>query len=66
MGFYIRKAISVGPFRFNLSKSGIGVSAGIKGLRPGPLGRRHDRRPVLLGQWPPLKILTDTLTSSPA
>lgn len=35
MGFYIRKSISVGPFRFNLSKSGVGVSAGIKGLRLG-------------------------------
>lgn len=40
MGFYIRKAISVGPFRFNLSKSGVGVSAGVKGLRfgTGPRG----------------------------
>src|SRR4029077_15353448 len=35
MGFYLRKSVSVGPFRFNLSKSGIGVSAGIKGLRIG-------------------------------
>lgn len=35
MGFYIRKAVTVGPFRFNLSKSGIGISAGIKGLRIG-------------------------------
>lgn len=35
MGFYLRKSISVGPFRFNLSRSGIGVSAGIKGLRIG-------------------------------
>ncbi|WP_165795078.1 DUF4236 domain-containing protein [Solimicrobium silvestre] len=35
MGFYIRKSVSVGPFRFNLSKSGIGVSTGIKGLRVG-------------------------------
>ncbi len=35
MGFYIRKAIRVGPFRFNLSKSGIGVSAGVHGLRLG-------------------------------
>src|SRR5438270_3002606 len=35
MGFYIRKALKVGPLRFNLSKSGIGVSAGIKGLRVG-------------------------------
>ena len=35
MGFYIRKSIKAGPFRFNLSKSGIGVSTGIKGLRVG-------------------------------
>jgi hypothetical protein len=35
MGFYIRKSLRVGPVRFNLSKSGIGVSAGIKGLRVG-------------------------------
>ncbi|MBS0357308.1 MAG: DUF4236 domain-containing protein [Proteobacteria bacterium] len=35
MGFYLRKSISVGPLRFNLSKSGIGVSTGIKGLRFG-------------------------------
>src|SRR5262245_11698907 len=35
MGFYLRKSIRVGPLRFNLSKSGIGVSAGVKGLRFG-------------------------------
>lgn len=35
MGFYLRKSISVGPLRFNLSKSGIGLSAGVKGLRFG-------------------------------
>jgi len=35
MGFYIRKSVRVGPFRFNLSNSGIGVSAGIRGLRVG-------------------------------
>lgn len=35
MGFYLRKALRVGPFRFNLSKSGIGISSGIKGLRLG-------------------------------
>ncbi len=35
MSFYLRKAVRVGPFRFNLSKSGIGVSTGIKGLRVG-------------------------------
>ncbi len=35
MPFYIRKSISFGPLRFNISKSGLGVSAGIHGLRVG-------------------------------
>jgi hypothetical protein len=35
MPFYIRKSLSFGPIRFNLSKSGVGVSAGIKGFRIG-------------------------------
>jgi hypothetical protein len=35
MGFYIRKSLKAGPFRFNLSKSGIGVSTGIPGFRVG-------------------------------
>jgi hypothetical protein len=40
VGFYIRKAIRVGPLRFNISKSGADVSAGITGLRfgTGPRG----------------------------
>ncbi len=35
MGFYLRKSIRVGPLRFNISNSGIGVSAGIPGFRVG-------------------------------
>ena len=35
MGFYIRKSVSVGPLRFNLSKSGLGVSSGFPGFRVG-------------------------------
>lgn len=35
MGFYFRKSIRVGPLRFNLSRSGIGVSTGIPGFRVG-------------------------------
>lgn len=35
MGFYLRKSIKAGPFRLNLSKSGLGVSAGIPGFRVG-------------------------------
>lgn len=35
MGIYIRKSISFGPFRFNLSKSGVGLSVGVRGFRVG-------------------------------
>ncbi len=35
MGFYLRKSVRVGPLRFNLSGSGIGLSCGIPGLRIG-------------------------------
>lgn len=35
MGFYVRKSIKAGPFRFNMSKSGLGVSAGVPGFRVG-------------------------------
>jgi hypothetical protein len=35
MGFYIRQSFKLGPFRFNLSKSGVGMSAGVKGARVG-------------------------------
>jgi len=40
MGFVLRKSIKFGPFRINLSKSGIGLSGGIKGARisAGPRG----------------------------
>lgn len=35
MGFYFRKSFKCGPLRLNLSKSGIGTSIGVKGLRYG-------------------------------
>jgi len=35
MGFYVRKAFGFGPFRLNLSRSGLGVSFGVKGARIG-------------------------------
>ncbi len=35
MGFYLRKSLRVGPVRFNLSKSGVGVSGGVRGFRVG-------------------------------
>jgi Protein of unknown function (DUF4236) len=41
MGFYIRKSISAGPFRFNLSGSGVGMSVGGKGFRVGTGPRRN-------------------------
>lgn len=35
MPFYLRKSFSVGPLRLNLSRSGLGVSFGVRGLRAG-------------------------------
>lgn len=35
MPFYIRKSLKAGPLRFNLSKSGVGVSTSIRGFRVG-------------------------------
>ena len=41
MGWYLRKSLGFGPFRINLSKSGLGGSVGVKGFRvgTGPRGR---------------------------
>ena len=41
MPFYFRKSVSAGPFRFNFSKSGVGVSVGVRGLRIGTGPRGH-------------------------
>jgi hypothetical protein len=43
MGWYYRKSKSVGPFRVNLSKSGVGFSVGGRGFRSGvnARGRRY-------------------------
>lgn len=43
MGFYYRKSISVGPFRANIGRSGVGYSIGGRGFRTGvsSRGRRY-------------------------
>lgn len=41
MPFYFRKSISAGPFRFNFSSGGVGVSVGVRGLRIGTGPRGH-------------------------
>ncbi len=43
MAWYLRKSVRVGPVRFNLSKSGIGTSVGVKGFRVGirPNGKSY-------------------------
>ena len=40
MGFFVRKSFGSGPFRINVSKSGLGASVGVKGFRisNGPRG----------------------------
>jgi hypothetical protein len=35
MGWNLRRSVSFGPLRFNLSKSGVGYSVGTRGLRVG-------------------------------
>lgn len=35
MGFYLRKGLNLGLLRINFSKSGVGLSFGVKGLRIG-------------------------------
>lgn len=35
MGFSYRKTVGVGPFRLNISKSGVGYSVGGRGFRTG-------------------------------
>lgn len=41
MPFYFRKSVSAGPFRFNFSSGGVGVSVGVRGLRIGTGPRGH-------------------------
>ena len=43
MGFQLRKTIKKGPLNINISKSGIGVSLGCKGLRSGVSGNGIQR-----------------------
>lgn len=39
MGLFYRKSIGIGPFRVNLSKSGVGYSVGGRGFRSGVSSR---------------------------
>jgi Protein of unknown function (DUF4236) len=39
MGFYYRKSFNLGPFRVNLSKSGLGCSIAERGFRIGTTAR---------------------------
>ena len=43
MGWSYRKSVSLGPFRVNISKSGVGYSVGARGFRTGvsASGRRY-------------------------
>lgn len=43
MGLFYRKSVNIGPFRVNLSKSGVGYSVGVQGFRVGTTsrGRRY-------------------------
>lgn len=45
MSWYLKRSLSLGPVRFNLSKSGVGYSVGVKGFRIGvkPNGKNYVR-----------------------
>jgi hypothetical protein len=49
MGFYLRTTLKAGPFRFTLSPSGLGVSAGVPGFRVGTGPRGNYIRVAGLG-----------------
>ncbi len=44
MGWSYRKSVNLGPFRVNLSKSGIGYSVGGRGFRTGVSSRGRSYR----------------------
>lgn len=48
MGWSFRRSVNIGPFRLNLSKSGVGYSMGGGGFRTGvrPNGRRYSRMSI--------------------
>ncbi|MDQ1206425.1 hypothetical protein QE377_002784 [Microbacterium sp. SORGH_AS 862] len=56
MGFYVRTSVKAGPFRFNMSRSGVGVSVGVPGFRvgTGPRGNyiRTGQHGVFYGSTP--------------
>ena len=49
MGFYLRTNLKAGPFRFNLSPSGVGISSGVPGFRVGTGPRGNYVRVAGLG-----------------
>ena len=46
MGLRFRKSINIGPFRMNISKSGISHSVGIKGFRKTKLSNGRTRTTI--------------------
>lgn len=64
MSFYVRKSVKAGPFRFNLSKSGVGVSAGVPGFRvgTGPRGNyvRVGANGVMYRSTQPLSVIPES------
>lgn len=74
MGFFLRKSINLGPFRLNLSKSGIGVSTGVRGfgVSTGPAGKKIHLgrggfyfRGKLPGAQLPMKVVGNSQLSGP-
>jgi hypothetical protein len=63
MGFYYRKSVNLGPFRVNLSKSGVGYSVGGRGFRVGTTAR--GKKYCLALRVSPFGLLFEQATERP-
>ena len=69
MAFYYRKSVNLGPFRVNLSKSGVGYSVGGRGFRVGTTARGKKilprPHPTGLARWAALQAGCRAASQSP-
>ena len=65
MGFYYRKSVNLGPFRVNLSKSGVGYSVGGRGFRVGTTARGKKYCLACSQRVSPVGLLFEQATERP-
>ena len=65
MGFYYRKSVNLGPFRVNLSKTGVGYSVGGRGFRVGTTSRGRKYCLARSQRVSPVGLLFEQATERP-